>query len=481
MRPGTLPCTAALLLALSCPSWADEAKTGRVEIKAPEYKSFVLLEVPKDYTPKKAWPLLVALHGAGGNARNFIRLWANVAPKKGYIVAVPHGDQSVQGWKESQRTWGGNTPKYVKWMLEEVQKRYRINRERIYLSGFSAGGHVTFWVGLLYSDVFAALVPCSGCLSGRTPPEQLEKAKHMPVRALVGKKDPNYRGVVQSCEKLRSVGFKTVVLREFPNLAHQYPVDENPKVLAWFDKLYEEKLKAKGLTRWLEAGRKALKQKKYRETVEALRKITSLGLSAKVTEEAEALLAEIGKIGEERLARAKALVESKDHAPALDLLASIKDDFLGLPCCREAETLEKSLLADPAIRKKLRELEDAAKAVALEKKAGERLAAAETLLAKKVYERALLALEGLARDLPDTEAGRQALEKARALRANEKIMGEIRRGKNLKKCKSWYALAENFRKNGLRAEALKYYRKIAALLPDSDVGKKAQQRIRELG
>jgi predicted esterase len=238
---------------------AGEAKKGRVRIEAAEFKSHVLLEVPKSYKAEKKWPLLVSLHGAGGSAENFIRVWADAAPKAGYILLVPHGDASVPEWKDTQRTWSGISPKYILWAIEEVQNRYEIDADRIYLHGFSAGGHMTFYTGLLNHDLFAAIVPVSGCIQQRMhKPGEIEKAIHLPVRAVVGTKDMNHTPVVQSVDFLKKQGFKTVLLEEYPGLGHQYPMKENPKILKWFEGLYQERLKAKGLAKHVEAGEKAL-------------------------------------------------------------------------------------------------------------------------------------------------------------------------------------------------------------------------------
>jgi predicted TPR repeat methyltransferase len=66
------------------------------------------------------------------------------------------------------------------------------------------------------------------------------------------------------------------------------------------------------------------------------------------------------------------------------------------------------------------------------------------------------------------------------IRSDSGIMGALTRKKNLKKCRSWFQLAENLRKNGMTEKALALYRKVAKLVPDTDLGKKAANRIREL-
>src|SRR5205085_675768 len=46
------------------------------------------IQVPATYDPAKAWPLLVTLHGAGGNGLDWIRTWSRTAGSK-YVIVAP--------------------------------------------------------------------------------------------------------------------------------------------------------------------------------------------------------------------------------------------------------------------------------------------------------------------------------------------------------------------------------------------------------
>ncbi len=475
-----LAAAAALSALIQSPALSEDAKTGRVEAKAEEYGSYYLLDVPEKYSADRSWPLLVALHGAGDNAKNFIGLWSQLAMKEGYLLAVPCGDSKAPDWSDNQRTWSGSSPKFILWVIDQVKKAYRINEERIYLAGFSAGGHMTFYAGLLNPGVFAALVPCSGCVMEEITDSALEKASNLPVRALVGEKDPNFEPVKQSVERLKKAGFKTVILRTFPELAHQYPHDENPKVLQWFDELYAEKLKAKGLTDLLAKAKKAYEEGKYAEAVEPLLKITGFGLKAPVTDEAEGLLKLISETGTARLSQAVEHAKAGRYLEALAAFRSTSRDFAGLDCAKKAAEEEKALMSNPDVRKRVSELEAGEKQAAAEAAAAESLAKAAALQEAGKHAEALKAFDDAAKKFPSTKAGLEAKSRADAMRADKTLMASLDLEKNLKKANSWFQLAENLRKNGKREDALKYYKMIADLVPDTDLGKKAEDKLREL-
>ncbi len=128
------------------------------------------LYVPRSYDPKKAWPLLVTLHGAMSNhllnrRRAFglgnrpgesdyeaIRNEDVAFPDVDFIVLAPYGRGEVAGYNglAEQDVWRA---------LADVKRAYNVDEDRVYLTGLSMGGGGTWHLGLRYPDRFAALVP----------------------------------------------------------------------------------------------------------------------------------------------------------------------------------------------------------------------------------------------------------------------------------------------------------------------------------
>jgi hypothetical protein len=61
---------------------------------------------------------------------------------------------------------GANDFTFLMAIIDTIDKKYQIDRNRIYSCGFSQGGFMTFQLGCRYSDVFAAIAPTSGNMSG---------------------------------------------------------------------------------------------------------------------------------------------------------------------------------------------------------------------------------------------------------------------------------------------------------------------------
>lgn len=156
------------------------------------------LFVPSGYDKAKQAPLLIALHGLGGNPLQILRYrgLADLAEKHGFIVAAPMGYNS-RGWYGQKTRVGANkndpenlselSEKDVLNVLALVRKDYTIDPSRIYLMGHSMGGGGTWHLSIKYPDIWAGLAPIAPAIF--RPATELEKIKHIPVILVQGDKD----------------------------------------------------------------------------------------------------------------------------------------------------------------------------------------------------------------------------------------------------------------------------------------------------
>lgn len=113
------------------------------------------------YAPKnlgKNRPLLISMHGASQDA-NYQREHANyeaVADTAKFVVVYPDGEGN--SWELS----GMKDINFILDIINEMSKRYGINKNKVYLSGFSMGGMMTYYAMTKIADKIAAFAPCSG-------------------------------------------------------------------------------------------------------------------------------------------------------------------------------------------------------------------------------------------------------------------------------------------------------------------------------
>jgi len=84
-----------------------------------------------------------------------------VADKEKFITVYPSASSDGKGGTWADMSGTGNFPFFLA-VIDTLDNRYQIDRNRIYMTGFSQGGFISFVAGCKYSDVFAAIAPVSG-------------------------------------------------------------------------------------------------------------------------------------------------------------------------------------------------------------------------------------------------------------------------------------------------------------------------------
>lgn len=126
------------------------------------------LYLPRDYKSNEAatWPLVVFLHGAGERGNDPQRLGVHGIPREAdegrefpFLVLAPQcPEPSVWIMQQDQ----------VMELISRFCRDYRVDPQRIYLTGISMGGFGTWEIAMTYPEVFAAIVPiCGGGMSWR--------------------------------------------------------------------------------------------------------------------------------------------------------------------------------------------------------------------------------------------------------------------------------------------------------------------------
>lgn len=140
-----------------------------------------LLYLPKDYEKQASWPLMLFLHGAGERGDNLEIVKKHGPPKLiaagkdfPFIVVSP---QCPKGkWWE---------PIELVALLDEIGGKYKVDPNRIYVTGLSMGGFGSWRLAAYAPERLAAIAPICG--GGET--YWTKEFVHLPVWAFHGAKD----------------------------------------------------------------------------------------------------------------------------------------------------------------------------------------------------------------------------------------------------------------------------------------------------
>jgi poly(3-hydroxybutyrate) depolymerase len=163
--------------------------------------------LPLKYDASRKYPLIVLLHGAGGDESDFLEGYAQQFPKladaHGYILASVSGRGPVTGYAKAN----GSEQDVID-VMDIVKSRYSVDPSRIYLGGHSMGGGGTWRVGGVYADRFAGLIPIAGTNSAVLAGLDAWVKRKMPVMIVCGEKDAlvAVAGCREVAEKAKAAG-----------------------------------------------------------------------------------------------------------------------------------------------------------------------------------------------------------------------------------------------------------------------------------
>lgn len=125
--------------------------TGERGLELGRRKRDGLLYVPLKYHPARPAPVIVLLHGAGGDARGTLPILRDEAALRGAILLVPESAAST--WDVIAGEHGPDVA-FIDRGLESLFDRYAVDPERIAIAGFSDGASYALSLGLSNGDLF---------------------------------------------------------------------------------------------------------------------------------------------------------------------------------------------------------------------------------------------------------------------------------------------------------------------------------------
>lgn len=209
----------------------QRGRTFKTQITIPVTLNY-LLYLPEGYNPQQRWPLVLFLHGSGERGDNLDQLKNHGLPKliaEGqefpFIVVAPQCPKS-DSWNSKAQLAALSA------LLDEIERSYTIDPDRIYVTGLSMGGYGTWALATAHPQRFAAIAP----ICGGGNPTTVRAIRHVPVWVFHGAKDrvvPLEASQVM-VDALKAAG-GDVKFTIYPNAGHDSWTETyaNPELYTW--------------------------------------------------------------------------------------------------------------------------------------------------------------------------------------------------------------------------------------------------------
>lgn len=165
------------------------------------------------------FPLVVLLHGSGGDGAQMIDRWKAIAAQESIALAAPNSLHSAEGW-----TLRDDGPDFIHAVILAALANHPVDPRRLYLFGQSGGAVYALNLGLLESEYFAAVAFHAG---GWRNPAEYKFADYarrkIPIAMYVGDEDEYFSvGSVQATERALAQRGLPVELHLLAGRRHAY-------------------------------------------------------------------------------------------------------------------------------------------------------------------------------------------------------------------------------------------------------------------
>lgn len=161
-----------LIIALQFSSSAQQLIYGSIMHDA--LQRDYILYVPEDYNDSVAVPLVFNFHGLGSNAleQMFYGDFRPIADSVGFLVVHPEGTEynGVTHWNVGGFIVGSTVDDvgFTSALIDSLLVDYSIDQERVYATGMSNGGFMSFLLACQLSDRIAAIASVTGSMTWDT-------------------------------------------------------------------------------------------------------------------------------------------------------------------------------------------------------------------------------------------------------------------------------------------------------------------------
>lgn len=228
-------CTAAVAIAWHFRTAADIFPDERLTCEG-EVRRYRLV-VPHSL-PKPA-PIVFAFHGVGGSGEGMARYskFDRLAGKEGFLLVYPAARKGMWATMETEERPLEDNPDipFFDQLLEQLGKRFDIDRNRVYVVGMSNGASFVQLLTIARPGVIAA----AAAHSGPKPREFEQVGKPPPLLLIVGEDDFAFSAMRADAAEYRAAGGAAEFI-SIPGLGHQWSAPHSPRIwsfLSQYEKL----------------------------------------------------------------------------------------------------------------------------------------------------------------------------------------------------------------------------------------------------
>lgn len=188
----------------------------RESIEAGGYTRAYALYRPTGWDKLKGMPLVILLHGAGGDAEKMEQLtgFTAIAEREKFILVYPEG--MANQWNDGRgRNEETNDVLFISTLIDFLTSEFKINPAKVYVAGMSNGGFMTMRLACELPEKITAVAAVAATVDSAVD-ATCQSEKPMPVMLIIGDRDklvPVNGGIVAHLPKSTLLSHHNIVER----------------------------------------------------------------------------------------------------------------------------------------------------------------------------------------------------------------------------------------------------------------------------
>lgn len=200
---GTLPTAAPASLPPGRPTVepvADRPPVGVVPVKLPEEATECVAYVPENYHPSVPHALVVTLHSPNEfNQEALVKRWKPFCEREGAIVLAPKSSDP--------KRWQPTDAEFIRKTIDDVVSRYAIDRSRIVVHGYQAGGAMAYLVAFGQRDVIRGAIVVDAAPPGRSQAPENDPIQRLAIYSATVEKSRGAAAQEAAAKRLSELKF----------------------------------------------------------------------------------------------------------------------------------------------------------------------------------------------------------------------------------------------------------------------------------
>ncbi|HMQ50020.1 MAG TPA: PHB depolymerase family esterase [Saprospiraceae bacterium] len=187
----TLRTTLSYLILMAGPIWGIAQQTIEATLLHDGLERTYILYVPASYTGDESVPLVFNFHGYSSNANDQMGYgdFRSIADTAGFLLVHPQGTllNGISHWNVGGWTTGSTVDDvgFTAALIDAIASQYAIDRDRVYATGMSNGGFMSFQLACQLSEQIAAIASVTGSMTPEIY-DQCDPQHPMPVLQIHG-------------------------------------------------------------------------------------------------------------------------------------------------------------------------------------------------------------------------------------------------------------------------------------------------------